>query len=102
MPLLAVLLLTVGAAAFVAAASWDTSPVQEFIVQAIIVCGAVAVLLATLSALKSSATLGVYRIEGDLVWLKDLPANFLAHIPELSDEELLAWRQGGGSGEALH
>jgi len=34
-----------------------------------------------------------YRIEGDFVWLKALPTSFLARIPELSDEELLAWRQ---------
>lgn len=92
---LALLLAGAGAPAFVTgvaiSAQGNYDPVGATTV--LFVFAALAWGTAILCAARISASVEAHRIEGELVWLKDLPIAFLRQIPELSEAELLAWRQ---------
>lgn len=98
MPWLVTVFAAIGATAFIAAltmnrpAPFSVNP--QRLVLGLGACATIAWGAAILCAARISTRLEAYRIEGDAVWVKDLPRAFLARIPEISDEELQAWRAG--------
>lgn len=91
MPWFAALYASIGAPAFVAAMVLGATATYA---DAMVVLGVVAAVgwgLAILCAARMGATVEAFRIEGDLVWLKEMPHAFLAQIPEISAAELSDW-----------
>ncbi len=94
-PLLAAVFAIVGATFFIAAVSTNLSiPFSASQQRLVLGLGAVATIAwgtAMICAARMNATFDAHRIEGDLVWLKDMPHAFLAQIPEISAAELSDW-----------